>query len=390
MTEATPERLGLYCHIPFCASSCDFCAFYQEKPHRADIDSYLDGMEEELDWIQPKRPFDTIFWGGGTPGLLPARDLERLGRAVIESGGGQAEEWTVEMAPSTVKPDKLEVLKALGVNRISMGVQSFNERFLKVLGRRHGPKQVYRAYHWIREAGFNNVNLDLMFALPGQGLKAMLEDLEEACRLNPEHLSVYGLTFEEDTILWVKLAEGKIRRDVEREADLFEAAWDYLPAHGYLQYEISNFCRPSYPCRHNLDTWRMAEWIGVGPSAASQYGGVRYCNAPDLSIWQGQTRAEMGHRQEVQFLTDSDLLEDAVIFGLRMEEGVSIKELSERFPRQEVEILFPFVEFLQGEGLASFIDGDRVRLTRAGKLVADGIGAEFLNHLETNSHVGRG
>ncbi len=381
MIEATSRRLGLYCHIPFCASSCDFCAFYQEKPYRRDLESYLDGMEEELDWMERDRPFDTIFWGGGTPSLLPAKDLERLGRSVVENGGGRAEEWTVEMAPSTVKPDKLEVLKALGVNRISMGVQSFNERFLEILGRRHGPRQVYRAYDWIRQAGFTNVNLDLMIALPGQGMKDLLEDLEEGCRLEPDHLSAYGLTFEEDTVFWAKLAKGELRRDEDREADLYEAVWDFLPAHGYHQYEISNFCRPDFPCRHNLDTWRMKEWIGVGPAAASQHERVRYSNAADLTTWLGQTRVEVGKRHEVRLLTDSELIEDAVIFGLRMEEGVSINELSRRFPQYRVEALSPFFEFLEREGLATFVNGDRVKLTRTGKLLADRIGVAFLNSL---------
>ena len=344
-----------------------------------DLDSYLDGMEEELDWIKPDHPFDTIYWGGGTPSLLPAKDLERLGQAVVENGGGGAEEWTVEMAPSTVKPDKLEVLKALGVNRISMGVQSFNEHFLEILGRRHGPRQVYQAYDWIRQAGFANVNLDLMVALPGQRMEDLLGDLEEACRLEPDHLSAYGLTFEEDTVLWVKLAKGQLRRDEDREAEMYEAVWDFLPAHGYRQYEISNFCRPSFSCRHNCDTWRMREWIGVGPAAATQYGGFRYSNAADLSIWLGQTRADVEDRREVRLLTENDLLEDAVIFGLRMEEGVSINELSTRFSHYRVQALSPFFEFLQGEGLVTFLKGDRVKLTRAGKLRADGIGAALLD-----------
>ena len=207
MDDISPNRLGLYCHIPFCASSCDFCAFYQERPRRGDLDLFLGGMEEELDWVQPHRTFDTIFWGGGTPSLLPGRDLERLGRAVIENGGGSAEEWTVEMAPSTVKPDKLQVLKELGVTRISMGVQSFNENFLQALGRLHGPNQIYRAYDRIRQAGFSNVNLDLMIALPGQEIEDLRKDLVEACRLDPEHLSAYCLTFEEDTALWVKTGQ---------------------------------------------------------------------------------------------------------------------------------------------------------------------------------------
>ncbi len=379
MDDISPNRLGLYCHIPFCASSCDFCAFYQERPRRGDLDLFLGGMEEELDWMQPHRPFDTIFWGGGTPSLLPGRDLERLGRAVIESGGGSAEEWTVEMAPSTVKPDKLQVLKELGVTRISMGVQSFNENFLQALGRLHGPNQIYRAYDRIRQAGFSNVNLDLMIALPGQEIEDLRKDLVEACRLDPEHLSAYCLTFEEDTALWVKLAKGEIGQDADKDADLYEATWDFLTARGYHHYEISNFSKRNFQCLHNLNTWRMEEWIGVGPSAASQYGGIRYSNAADLDTWLGETQVEVGDRYEVRLLTDSDLLEDAVIFGLRMEEGISINDLSGRFSRNRVEAFSPLFKSLEIEGLATFVNDDRVKLTLRGKLLADRIALEFLD-----------
>jgi len=141
--------LGLYCHVPFCATACEFCAFYQEKPRRGDIERYLAGMMTELDSLRPDRPVNTVFWGGGTPGLLPAKDLAALGEKVIEVCQDKPKEWTVEMAPSTVKPDKLKVLKELGVTRISMGVQSFDPKLLEKLGRMHSPKQIFQAYERI-------------------------------------------------------------------------------------------------------------------------------------------------------------------------------------------------------------------------------------------------
>ena len=162
----TQAPLGIYCHVPFCASTCDFCAFYQEKPRRGDLDRYLNAMDDEFALISDNRSVDTVFWGGGTPGLLSAKDLERLGRSMLGCLDNAPAEWTVEMAPSTVKADKLAVLRDLGVTRISMGVQSFDEKLLESLGRLHRPNQIYKAWGLVEAAGFPQTNLDLMFAIP--------------------------------------------------------------------------------------------------------------------------------------------------------------------------------------------------------------------------------
>ncbi|MDA9764558.1 radical SAM family heme chaperone HemW [Opitutales bacterium] len=375
---ALETGLGLYLHVPFCASTCDFCAFYQEKPHRKELDRYLDGIEKELQWIQMDRPVDTVFWGGGTPGLLPAGDLQRLGEAVLNAAGQRPIEWTVEMAPSTVKDDKLQVLKDLGVTRISMGVQSFDEKSLEGLGRLHRPKQIYQAYDRIRDAGFENVNLDLMIALPGQGKIELEKDLKEACRLDPEHLSTYCLTFEEDTALWVKLSQGKIKQDLELDAEMYESTWDQLTSAGYNHYEISNFSKPGRECLHNINTWKMKEWIGVGPSAASQFQNIRYSNAADMDNWLEQVDSDVQSRCEVVKLSQEDLLEDAVIFGLRMGEGISIESLSRRFGEESLGSLTSFFDSLKEEDLVTITHGDKVCLTMKGKLLADRIAIELL------------
>ncbi|MEM8867212.1 MAG: radical SAM family heme chaperone HemW, partial [Verrucomicrobiota bacterium] len=286
-SEIERPKLGVYVHVPFCASSCDFCAFYQEKPRRADLDLYLDTMDREFDLLPQAREVETIFWGGGTPGLLPAKDLERLGRSLTDRLIQPAKEWTVEMAPSTVKAEKLAVLREMGVTRISMGVQSFNEELLESLGRLHRPNQIYEAWSLIEKAGFPQTNLDLMFALPNQTLADWEADIREAARLGPNHLSTYCLTFEEDTALYVKLSEGKVKRDESRELRFYEHGWDLLAELGYAQYEISNFSKPGGECLHNLNTWRMQEWIGCGPSAASQFAGERYQRPSNLQEWAG-------------------------------------------------------------------------------------------------------
>lgn len=381
--------LGLYVHVPFCASTCDFCAFYQTTPTREGVLGYLENMRRELVLARPRRPVATVFWGGGTPGLLAPDDLRALGEIVLQACGGTPAEWTVELAPASVTEARLDVLKALGVTRVSMGVQSFSPALLDALGRQHTREQVLRAYERVRAAGFASVNLDLMFALPGQDEAALVEDLRMAASLAPDHLSTYCLTFEEDTKLWVKLSQGKVKLDPDHEARLYGRAWDELAAAGYAQYEVSNFARPGHECRHNLNTWRMHEWIGAGPSAAGQHDGWRGANAADLDKW--GAALGRGERMTVDrvALTPALLAEDALVFGLRLNAGVDLAALRTRFGG---------VEGWDGvdAALARLAENDLVvrsesivRLTRAGRLLADAIGADLMGLLTPKAALER-
>ncbi len=371
--------LGLYCHVPFCASTCDFCAFYQEKPRRSDLDRYLEGMELEFEKLPKDRDIDTVFWGGGTPGLLMAKDLERLGKSMLEHFRKAPIEWTVEMAPSTVKADKLSVLRDLGVTRISMGVQSFDADLLKSLGRLHNPKQIYSAWNQIREAGFEQTNLDLMFALPGQKVGQWEDALCEAASLEPSHLSTYCLTFEEDTALYLKLARGDLKIDEERELSFYERGWELLSELGYSQYEISNFSKQGSECLHNINTWRMSEWLGCGPSAASQYNGERYKNSSDLNKWIDGVQSDQPRKEELVKLSTEILIVDALIFGLRMNSGINLDEieLQAKLPKQanRLEVLF---ERLGEENLLVRKDAN-IFLSHEGRLVCDAIGTAILD-----------
>lgn len=372
--------LGVYCHVPFCASSCDFCAFYQEKPRREDLDRYLDAMDLEFAQLPQGRVVDTVFWGGGTPGLLPAKDLERMGRSLLARLPTPPQEWTIEMAPSTVKADKLSVLRELGVTRISMGVQSFDAKLLESLGRLHRPKQIYKAWELIQAAQFSQVNLDLMFALPNQTLGGWEADLREAARLGPDHLSTYCLTFEEDTALYVKLSEGKVQMDEARELSFYERGWSLLEELGYQQYEVSNFAREvTSQCSHNLNTWRMYEWIGCGPSAASQFGRERYQRTANLQLWiEGMQDSPIAAREELTQLDDRMLFFDAVIFGLRMNRGIDWCELQRRFPSAgPLDSLEALLQQFVGEGLVR-CQAQQYTLSPKGRLLADGIGSACL------------
>lgn len=373
----TTSPVGVYVHVPFCASTCDFCAFYQTKPTAQRVKGFLEGVAREAGRVQWTQPVSTVFWGGGTPGLLSPGDITRLADIVRERCAGTPEEWTVEMAPASVTNERLAALKGAGVTRISMGVQSFQPALLDGLGRQHTKEQVYRAYDRVQSAGFASVNLDLMFALPGQTADEWAADVREAVALQPDHLSTYCLTFEEDTALWVKLSQGRVKLDPEHEARLYESTWAQLAEAGYAQYEVSNFARPGHQCRHNVNTWHMNEWIGLGPSAASQHAGWRGANVADLDKW--AALVEQGERmtEDRVELTPALLAEDALIFGLRMNAGVDLARWQRRCPDAPWSAVEATLADLVENGLA-VRTGARVQLTDRGRLLADSVGTEIM------------
>ncbi len=368
----------MYIHVPFCATTCDFCAFYQTLPKGEAIHAYLETVAREADLVPwAERRAETAFWGGGTPGLLRPEAMEKLGRTML-AAAGQPREWSVELAPATVTPDRVAVLKSLGVTRVSLGVQSFRAELLNALGRQHKPAQIYRAYGLLRDAGFASVNLDLMFALPNQTQEQWRADLDEVLQLAPDHLSTYCLTFEENTALWVKLSQGKVKLDVNTEAALYNDTWNYLETASFGHYEISNFARSGHICYHNLNTWRMHEWVGLGPSAASQSAGWRGSNPPDLAQWWNDVSAGRRAMRDREPLTPELLATDSVVFGLRMDEGISLPELQQRFPTPHWVKLLEFLPQLIEGDLATLGSDGRLRLTRQGQLVADSVGREIM------------
>ena len=371
--------LGFYLHIPFCTSICDFCSFYQKVPRRDEVERYLNGMELELKSCSLDRRVDTVFWGGGTPGLLMAKDLQRLGCAMLEKITQPPIEWTVELAPSKVKKEKLEVLRDLGVTRISMGVESFSDRLLETLGRKHRHRQIYRAIDIINHFGFENLNLDLIFSIPGQTVDDWISDLKQAMRIAPQHISTYCLTFEEDTALFARLSGGKIfKKPKEEDASIYEETRTTLEDAGYHQYEISNYACDGFECLHNKNTWRLYDWIGFGPSAASQYDGRRFANVASLEQWLDGLEKGQPIIIDGLELTSEMLAADCLIFGLRMNEGVDVQSLQCRFSDIDFCMLQPLWKKLSNDCYLEFLDNKYIRLTTRGRLVADSIAVEIL------------
>lgn len=363
----------LYVHIPFCPKICPYCSFYKETSDRNKTRAFLDALLRELDGRQETggrlRP-RTIFFGGGTPSALSTPQLDYLLtglRARLDLGALQ--EWTLEMNPATVSLEKARALRALGVNRVSMGVQSWDPALLLTLGRVHTAEQARRSYEILREAGFDNVNLDLIFGIPGQTRAQWERSLAATAALGPEHISAYNLTYEEDTEYFARFTRGEYRQDAEADADLFEFTADFLLAAGYPPYEISNFARPGRECAHNLAYWRGADYLGLGPSAFTTVGERRWSNVRDTAEY--NARIARGERAEdfAEAISPATRRAESIAFGLRTRDGIPAEWLA----GQEAAVAEH-----TALGLMTPQPGERLALTARGRLLADMVAGAFI------------
>lgn len=372
-----PPVEHLYVHIPFCPKVCPYCSFYKETSDRNKTQGFLDAVLRELEQqtavlgetgraLRPR----TIFFGGGTPSALSTPQLEYLLGGLRERLDLSAlEEWTLEMNPATVSLEKARALRALGVNRVSMGVQSWDPAILHTLGRVHSAEQARRSYAILREAGFDNVNLDLIFAVPGQTRETWLRSLEETIALAPEHVSAYNLSYEEDTDFFRRFQTGEFTQDDDADADLFELTADTLAAAGYAPYEISNFARPGRECAHNLAYWLGADYLGLGPSAFSTVGEDRWSNVRDTAAYTARITANQSAADFRERVPPAMRRAETVAFALRTDRGVPA-DLLAPWPEQVAEHL--------ALGLIETTPAGRVLLTRRGRLLADSVAESFV------------
>ena len=273
---------SLYVHVPFCAQKCGYCAFYSEASTGEMMSRYVAALIRELEMVAGDLRPRTVFFGGGTPTLLTLRHWEQIFAAMARLNLLGADEWTVECNPATLSLNKARLLRAGGVNRVSMGVQSFNAALLNRLGRIHSREMAFRSFDILRQAGFENLSLDLMFAIPGQTLEVWRETLVEATALGSEHLSSYEVIYEEDTPLYAQLKAGRFAVDEDLACVMYEELVEQAGRAGFRQYEIANFARDAgaspgadRSCRHNVNYWRGGSFYGLGPSATSYVRGVR-------------------------------------------------------------------------------------------------------------------
>jgi oxygen-independent coproporphyrinogen-3 oxidase len=361
----------LYVHIPFCARICPYCAFYKERADSSQTQRFCEALLREIDRVAERHPLqlETIFFGGGTPTALTTAQLEFLLEGMCERLDlAKLAEWTLEANPGSVSPRKAALLKRLGVNRLSLGVQSWDDELLKLLGREHDAAQAEASFRTLREAGFANLSIDLMFGLPGQSLEQWQSDLQKTIALQPNHVSTYCLTYEEDTEFFLRHARGEFREDPESDARFLESTMEMLEEAGFEHYEISNYARPGFASAHNRGYWAGDDYLGIGPSAFSTVGMRRWQNVADYRAYADRVGAGSSPVASIETLTPEMKRTERIALGLRTREGIPSGELTP-WPNESSEFI--------GLGLLRERDGHFV-LTPRGKLLADSVAEAFL------------
>ncbi|MFV0361738.1 MAG: radical SAM family heme chaperone HemW [Suipraeoptans sp.] len=360
------KPLELYIHIPFCVKKCNYCDFQSHSPRVSEIELY---MEELNNTISSYNKFakdyylTSIFIGGGTPSIVEENHVKEMFDNIKSTFEiSDACEVTIEVNPGTVTREKLTTYKHVGINRLSIGLQSTNDNELKALGRIHTYDEFKGTYHMAREVGFNNINIDLMQAIPNQTIRSYFDTLTKVINLNPEHISAYSLIIEDGTPFYKMNEEGLLKlpnEDSERE--MYHTTKKMLKASGYNRYEISNYAKPGYECKHNIGYWKCSEYLGIGDSAASLIGNTRFIKSAN----------------EQQVLTKENQMEEFMFLGLRMMEGISKEDFHKRFGVNYNNIYQEITKKLVDEGL--LVDRDnKVFLTERGVDISNYVMSEFL------------
>ncbi len=389
---------SIYFHVPFCLRRCHYCDFITYAGQLDFLPGYVDAAVQEIRQLglaagNTAAAADTVYFGGGTPSLMDSRMVGRLLEEVSRAFGiAPSAEISLEANPGTLNPQKLNALRAVGVNRLSLGVQSFSDSELALLGRIHSRQQAEESIHWAREAGFDRLSLDLILGLPGQTLEAWQETLQTALSFMPEHLSVYSLIVEEGTPLEKQIASGALPEpDDDLAADMYELTRDLLARAGYTQYEISSWALGEHcESRHNKAYWKTTPYLGIGAAAHSFAGGYRTENVPGIQDYIKRVQNwESGlafpfspanlNRAKVEPYTQ---MQESVLLGLRLtREGVTLSEFARRFGQDARQVFAAEIKRLQEKQLvefAQFPDGEHLRLTQRGVLVGNQAFMEFV------------
>lgn len=358
--------LGLYIHIPFCRSRCDYCGFYSigRKP----TDRYIDALTKEMDLKSPDfedRFCDTVYLGGGTPSSLSEAQLTRLMKALSQHFRiSDTAEITMEMNPCDMSEDYLMNAMRAGVNRISIGVQEKHDHLLSAIGRRHTAKEAETAVKRAYRMGFHNLSLDLMYELPGQTVKDFEASLRWAVHLPVNHMSIYSLILEDGTRMAQLAERGRLARPSEEESwAMYQAMCRILPAYGFERYEISSFARKGYRSRHNQKYWELSDYLGLGPAACSRIGRTRTENTPGVRLYEKELLTGHPPQQEVETLSATDEMEEYCFLHLRMKEGIPLDGFRKRY----------------GAGITHWY-GDAVKMLKEKKLLKEEAGHLFLTY----------
>jgi oxygen-independent coproporphyrinogen III oxidase len=390
---------SLYVHIPFCTAKCTYCDFNSYAGQDSLMTPYAEAVAREARlWSRhlKSRPVQTVFFGGGTPSLLPLPEMAWIFDSLRDCFEiVEAAEISLEANPGTVDAAHLAGLRALGFNRISFGVQSFHDEELRTLERIHDAREVEDAYRWARGAGFENINLDLIYGLAGQTLQGWQENLEKALALDPEHLSLYALTLEEGTPLTRDVGRGRSAGpDLDLQADMFEWSVSRMQSAGFEYYEVSNWAKPARRCRHNLNYWRNGDWLGLGAGAHSHLSGERFAGAASPSRYialvneseaaprNSDVLAAMGHVTMREPASHAREMSETVFLTLRLREGLDLQEFESRFGVEFRQVFADALAETQAIGLTEIVDG-RLRLRDEAVLLGDEAFVRFLSPTTT-------
>ena len=363
--------MHLYVHIPFCLRICPYCAFYKHMLGRTDLEGFVKAVAEEARLRLPQgyAP-ETIYFGGGTPSLLSPKHLDILVSGLKKTVDfSRVKEWSFESNPATFTTAKAEQWAALGITRVSLGAQSFEPELLKLLGRTHTPQQIEQSVAMLRTAGIPQVNIDLMFSLPGQTLKQWQHTLDCAIAQSPDHISTYNITYEEDTAFFDAFgAEGN---DEESDVAMFTMADTMLTKAGYRHYEISNFARNDHISHHNLACWRGEDYYGLGPGAYGTINGTRYRNTEDTTAYTAALKNGKLPDFSQEIISPEDRRTELLGLRLRTDEGLPAALIRPENAN--------FIDMLQCEELATLSPEGNLHLTLKGRLLADEIAVGLLN-----------
>lgn len=402
-------ELGIYLHIPFCKKKCDYCDFISFPYSQAIelVEKYIETMEAEIDsYDLTSYNVTTIYMGGGTPSILPSKEIEKILNKIktkLEKNKNETKwediEITIEVNPGTVEKNKLKTYKKSGVNRLSIGLQTTNNKLLKQIGRIHTYEEFLNTYQMAKEIGFKNCNVDLMLGLPNQTIQDLKQSLEKILELNPNHISVYSLIVEEGTPIERKLQKGELELpDEDTERQMYWYVKNTLELNGYEHYEISNFAKKGKQSKHNLNCWHQKEYIGIGISAHSYLNGVRYCNSSEIdkyikninkkefnindiiNLCNGDTKIlkkidEVYEINEIQSLEDKK--REYMLLGLRKLEGIKISSFKEKFIENPIYVYHKELEKLVSEKLIK-VEGDWIKLTNKGLDLANLVWEKFV------------
>jgi len=378
------EPTGLYIHIPFCEQKCRYCGFYSEPVKNYDPARLISAILAELDQKRGQTPFSpqTIYIGGGSPSCLPEDQFLRLVNYLPASpdasrGGPKAGEFTIEVNPGQVNQRLLSQLRMAGVNRLSIGAQSFNDDELKFLDRRHSADDISRAVKSAKQAGFENIGVDLIFAIPDSILNTWKKSVQSAIDLGVQHISAYALTYEEDTPLQRAVSAGKVTPvDEETDRAMYETAIDMLERAGFKQYEISNFAKPGFECKHNLNYWANKPYLGIGPAAGSYRNGKRTLNIADIKKYIEAIEKNADAITETETPDSLEVACETAVLNLRRRCGIDIEEFKKQTGFDILELFAEPVSKYQKLGFVEQING-KLFLTRMALPIADSVLCDF-------------